>query len=363
MIRKRKAWRTAVGFLLCVLLPTVLAAAYYWLLAADRYEVEIRYSVRGGGILDQAQGGGRMGTGQALIHASDSFILQDYIESMQSFVDIERRVPLRAMLARDGGDWVRGYDQNAPVAHLMPFWTAAVSTRFDAVTGITTATVALFDPADAEAVGWALIDELQRIVDSLSEKARLETLRYVNETLAEAEAQLASARTALENFRQFNRIISPTEQVVIGADIIGALSARLAERLVELRSVRQRTPDSPRIETLENEITALQQQLGEEFARRGGTAGSGALPSQITDFDKIESDYEIARDAYIGALRLKQEAEAYASLGRAELVVFVEPLTPTVSTRPDRLISTLTVFGVALGLWVILRVVAASVTE
>ena len=352
-----------LGFLAMVVAPVTLAAVYYYGVAADRYVTEFRYSVRGGAALQQEDRGpgGAIGSSAALVFASDSFVLEDYLTSGEAFVNVEARLPLREMLDRDGGDPIRRFDPNAPVEELIDFWRAAVAPRFDAITGVTSVEVALFAPEDAEQVAQALVAELRRIVDSLSAEARAEMLRYVNAEFDRAAGDLERARREIETFRRANQVISPTEQVTIGADIIGALSSQLAQRTVELRSLRRQAPNAPRIPALEREIRSIEEQLELEIARRGGEDGA-ALPSQLTSFDELENAYLIARDTYVSTLQLKQAAEANATLGQAELVVFVPPRAATMSTVPDRPLELLKVFAIAFMTWLVLRILLASLS-
>ncbi|SEA65397.1 hypothetical protein [Rubrimonas cliftonensis] len=359
-IRPRSYLGAAIGFFALVIAPTLFAGIYYYTVAADRYVTEVRYSVRGGAMMPGGGGGGMLGGGGGLIFAGDSFILEDYLASAQALVDIEAHVPIRAILARDGGDRVRGYDPEAPLEDLLGYWRAAVSPRFDAVTGITTVSVSLFHPEDAQAVGAALVTELRRIVDSLSEQARTEMLDYVEREYRRAERELDDARAAIETFRRANRIISPDEEVSIGSTIIASLSGQIAERTVTLRALRERARNSPRIPVIEGEIASLEAQLRNELAQRAGEEGGGALPEQLTSFEELRSAYEIARDTFVTTLGLKQEAEAAATLGQAELVVFVPPRAADIATEPRRMLETLKAFGAAFAAWLILRILLAS---
>lgn len=364
VLKPRPVLGALLGFAAAVLLPVALAAGYFYGIAADRYVTEIRYSVRSGAAMQRGEDsvGGALGSGAALVFASDSFVLANYLRSREALLNVESVLPIREMLARDGGDPLRRFDINAPVEEVLPFWRAAVAPRFDALTGITTVEVTLFTAEDAEAVGVALVRELRRIVDSLSAEARAEMLAYVNSEFSAAARNLDSARDAIEAFRRANRVITPTEQVAIGAEIISALSSRLAERLIEMRSLRQQTPNSPRISAIQRDIRSIEEQLRIEIARRGGEENDGAdaLPGQLASFEELESRYQIARDMYISTLQLRQSAEANAALGRAELVVFVPPRGAVTATQPDRAMEVLQVFVAALLLWVIVRILLAS---
>lgn len=351
-----------VSLVLMVGIPTAAASLYYYLIAADRYVTEIRYSIRGGGAIEQSGGGGLVDASAALAFAADSFILEAYLNSVQSVADIERVLPIRQMLGRDGDDPLRRYDPDAPIERIVDFWRGVVTTRFDAITGITTLSIALYDPKDALQVGEALLERLGAVVDSLSERARNETLRYINSEFTEASAALERARRDIEDFRLANRMISPDEQVDIAFDIIGTLSSRLSDQRVQLRGLLESAPNSPRIAGLRSEIRALEEQLVDEIARRGDSGQGPALTRQLTSFDELMSTYEIAKDSYISALSLRQQAQAAVVLSKAELVVFVKPREATVSTEPRRFIEVLKIFGIALAVWIAGRVFMASLT-
>ncbi len=359
-IRSRSYLGAVLGFGLMVAAPTALAGLYYHFVAADRYVTEFRYSVRGGAMMQDGGGGGILGGGGGLIFAGDSFVLEDYLISAQALLDVEQRVPVRDWLAKDGGDPVRAYDPALPLEQLVDYWAAAVDPRFDAVTGITTVSVSMFDPEDARRVGEAMVAELTRIVDSLSEQARTEMLDYVNAEFDRAAAELRQSRVEIEAFRRTNRMISPDEEVSLGSSIMATLTNQLTERTVELRALRERAPNSPRIPVLEGEIASLDEQLRQELEARAGEVEGEALPAQLTSFDELQNAYEIARETYVSTLGLKQQAEAAATLGQAELVVFVPPRRPDISTAPNRLIEVLKVFGTAFAIWLILRILLAS---
>ena len=353
-----RLWPVALGFAAFVLVPTIIAAIYWWGVAADRYVVEIRYSVRGGATMPSADGGGVLDGAGALVFAGDSFILEDFVRSSAMVEALETRLPLRDILGRDGDDPVRRYDRGASIETLLDFWTAAVDPYFDATTGITTVTISLFEPEDALAVGRALVTEARALIDGLSAEARRRMLRYVEGEFERAASDLDAARAAIAQFRSVNQIISPEDEADVGSSIIAELSQTLTTRRVELRTLRDRTPGSPRIGVLEDEIDALEAQILSELNQRGDGAG---LPERLKSFEELQSDFEIARDTFVNTLRLRQQAEAYATLGEAELVVFVPPRAPTEPTRPLRWLETLKVFGVALAVWMMGRIFFSSI--
>lgn len=360
-LRPRSYRWPLIGLGVFVLAPTLAAAAYFYGLAADRYVADLRYSIRGGATLSAGdQLATAMGAASALATAGDSFILEDYLLSAQAIVDLEARVPLREMLGRDGGDWLRGYDPAAPIEDLLGFWSAAIDVSFDVVTGITNVHVRAYTPQDALAIGGALVDMLRVLVDRLSEEARNESLAYVDGEYVKAEARLAEAAAAIEAFRRANELVSPSVEAELGSATIAQLTNELTDLLVRLRTLRQNVPNSPQIPTIEEQVRSLKAQIGAERQTMGGAADPGALPGQLMDFQRLENEYAIARENYVSTLQLRQQAEANATLSQVQLVVFVPPRLPVLATEPQRAVEVLQIFGLTFLVWLMGRVLLAS---
>ena len=352
----------ALGFVLVVLAPLAFAAFYYGLVAAPRYVSEFRYTVRGGAIMQQSgdAAGGALSGAAGLVFAGDSFVLEDYVDSVEAFLAVEERLPIREILGRDGGDYVRNYDPNLPPEDMLPFWNAAVDVSFDAVTGISTVKVSLFTPEDAEVVGRALTEALKVLVDNLSKDARDEMLSYVEDQHDLKAKELAQAREAIERFRERNKLFSPQDQAGIQTTIEAALTQRINERQVEMRTLRRRTPGSPRVAVLSTEIQALEQQLEAERALRADDADRATTSEQLSEFDALQNDLAIARESYVLTSNLLQQAKANATLTQAQLVVFVPPRPPQKATQPDLPIELLKVFAVAFFAWFAGRTLLSS---
>lgn len=362
--RAREIFWPIAGFAAFVLLPTLLAAAYYYLIAADRYVTEFRYAVRGGPASFSADSDAvslSMGAGSALQAAADSFILEDYLRSFAAFSDVEATLPLREMLGRDGNDPIRRYSPDLPPEELIEFWDGAVDVRFDVVTGITTVSIALFTPEDSDAVARALVTELGILVDHLSEQARNEMLAYVEGEFAVAEERLRQSLDAIEAFRRENEVVSPTETAELGSTVIATLTSEITELRVRLRSLLQNVPNSPQIPVLTDRIASLEAQVAVERAALGGRSPGSALPGQLSVFERLQGEYEIARDSYITTLEMRQQARANATLSMAQLVVFVPPRPAVWSIEPLRWLEVLIMFGAALLIWIIGRILLASI--
>ncbi|MEM8595178.1 MAG: hypothetical protein AAGF76_01745 [Pseudomonadota bacterium] len=364
--RRRYGW-AVLGFLACVALPTAAGGWYWYHVAADRYVSELRYAIRGGAGVERAESAaGSLLTGAAGAGLSDGFILEDYLRSEAALVELAERVPLREMLGRDGGDPIRRYDPALPGAELIDFWNAALEVRFDVLTGITYLGIKLFRPEDSREVAEVLVEMLSALVDRLSEQQQNEMLAYVNGEYVEAERHLRETLDAIEAFRRRTLTVSPTREAELNSATIAQLTSEVTGLRVRLRTLLETVPNSPQIPRLREQIQSLEAQIANTRAAVGGgaavtgAAGDGALPLQLTDFERLQNEYQIALDSFIATLELQQTAQARATLGRAHLVVFVPPQTARIATAPDRAVEVLKIGLVSLVLWIMARVLLAS---
>ncbi|MEO0427783.1 MAG: hypothetical protein AAF160_10095 [Pseudomonadota bacterium] len=358
MPRRRYVW-AVLGFLLFAAGPALVAAWYYYEIAADRYVTGLRYAIRGGPGVENQDAGNVQGAGFAAA-LSDGFILEDYLRSEAALAELETQLDIRGMLGRDGGDPVRRYDPGMPPEALLGHWNAALGLRFDVLTGITHLEVRLFRPEDSLAVAEALVRMLEALVDRLSEQQQNEMLAYVSGEYARAERRLKDTLDAIEAFRRRTLTVSPTQEAELNTATIAQLTSELTGLRVRLRTLIETVPNSPQIRRLREQIQSLEAQIANTRATVGGVQADSALPVQLTDFERLQNEYQIALDSYIATLGLQQQAQAQATLGRAHLVVFVPPRRALTATAPNRAVEVLKISVAAFLLWVMGRVLLAA---
>ncbi|MEM9781647.1 MAG: hypothetical protein AAF899_04130 [Pseudomonadota bacterium] len=330
-------------------------------MAADRFVSTMRYSLRGGpgGETSESKVSPAATLGLASAGA-DGFILEDFLRSHAVLAELEAVLDLRAMMALDGADPVRRFDPHMPPEQLQHYWNATLDVHFDVLTGVTTVAVGLYRAEDAQAVAEALVTILRRLVDSLSERQQAEMLAYVDAEFSTAEQRLRRSLDAIEAFRRRTLTVSPTDEAALTSATIAQLTTELTELTVRLRTLRETVPNSPQIPRLVEQVASLETQISSVRATVGGQTPEAALPDQLTDFERLQNEYQVALDAYVETLGLRTEARAAAALGRTHLAVFVPPRRAVTATGPDRLSETGMVAIVAFLGWVIARILMAS---
>lgn len=139
-------------------LPTLIAALYYGLFAADQFSAEARFAIRGANAKSGPDllglFGGSSGSGSV---AGDSYIVMDYIRSREILEKMTPAADIRGVCSNPRADWVARLDQTVSIEELVKCWRTMAELGFDASSQIVTIKVRAFTPAEAKLVLEAIL--------------------------------------------------------------------------------------------------------------------------------------------------------------------------------------------------------------
>jgi capsular polysaccharide transport system permease protein len=331
-------------FTWCVLLPTALVAAYFYLVASPQYVSEARFVVRSradapqlslGAVISAAAGGG----GGATAEANS---VRDFLLSHDAVMRTQERIDLIAMWSRDDADFYARLHNTDP-ERLTKFYNAMVSASFDTSTSVTTLRVRSFRPDDSKAIAVTLLSLSESLVNSLSERAREDALRIARAELQVAEQRVAESRAALTRFREQQQDLDSAGTATAAASTISAMESALTAANAELRErmAFMRT-DNPALQVTRNRIAALERQIEVERARR--TQGEGTLAQQLGNFERLMLEREFADRQLASATASLEAARVEAQRQQVYIARVVEPNLAVHPLYPRKLISVGSVF-------------------
>ncbi|WP_342452788.1 capsule biosynthesis protein [Roseomonas indoligenes] len=320
-----RKWR---GFLLAVILPTLLAAVYFYGIAAGQYVSEARFLVRG-----SSSGGSSMGAlGAALGGAGfkpvseEAMAVRDYVNSEDAVREVRKSVNLVEIWRRPEADHLaRLWVPNPSIEMLTRYYRMMVTSEFDTESSTVTLHIRSFRPEDSQAVAEALLRASENLVNGLSERQRGNTMQDAQREVEIAERRVASAMEALTTFRQEGRALDPTSEATANMTTVTQMEAALAQARAELRekSGFMRT-DNPQVAVVRNRISALEGQIANERQRL--THGTQAAPTQLAGYERLMLEREFAD---------KQLASAVGSLESARIDVARQQLYLARITQPQ----------------------------
>jgi capsular polysaccharide transport system permease protein len=328
-----------------VLAPTLLVAAYFYLVAAPQYVSEARIVVRSRSDAPQVSVGSAISAamgGAGAIGGGDANSIRDFLLSHDAVMRTQDRVDLISIWQRPEADaWARLRDTDPE--RLTKFFNSMVSASLDSSTGVLTLRVRSFRPEDSKAIATTLLELAEQLVNRLSARAREDALRIAREEVGIAEHRVLASRQALTDFRERQQDLDSAGSAAAAQQGIGAMENALTAARAELRErMAFMRPDNPALQVTRNRIEALERQIAAERARR--TQGDGALAQQLAAFERLMLEREFADRQLASATTSLETARIEAQRQQVYIARVVEPNLAVHALYPRKLISVGSVF-------------------
>lgn len=356
--------RPPLGFLIVVVLPTLVAAVYFLLIASPRYVTEARFVVRAGAQPPPAAVGlALQGVGIGAPQ-TDAFAVHEWMRSRDAVVEMRDRAGLTEILGRPGADpfsrWPR-LGEGRSVEGLHRAYRRFVTVGYDSTTGISVLRVEAYRPKDAVRLADALLDGGETLVNRLNARSAEQAVADATRAVDEAEARLATASQRLTGFRNRQRFIDPQGAAEAGGQVIVALTTQLAGLRAERAQLAAEAPQSPQLPSLDGRIRALERQIAAERAKIAGAADS--LAPQVSAYEDLVLERQFADRQLAEATAALVEARQEARRQALFLERIAGPLAADEPTRPRRWRSLAIVLVSTLLLWAVGRLLVLGLRE
>jgi capsular polysaccharide transport system permease protein len=350
-IRRRLAQHP---FKLLVLLPTVLAAFYFFGFAAPQYESEARFLIRG-----RQASSASSSLGEAMQSAGfrpaneDAMGIRDYLQSNDAVAALRKSLDLVAVFRRPEADPLARLWWAEPSAErLLDHYRRRVEAEYDTTSGITTLRARSFRPDDSLAVAQELLHLSEAMVNRLNQRLQEDGLRVARDEVARAEARLTSAQVAMTAFRERERAVDPARSAAVALENLGRLEGALAQARAEMAEAQRfARADNPRTVQIRNRVEGLTSQVAEE-RQRAASADAGNS-QQLGEYERLSVERELGRAQLGSATASLERARAETQRQQIFLLRVVEPNRAEWARYPKSTLNTAYVFlclSVAYGL-------------
>lgn len=341
---------------LFVVLPTLLTAIYYGLIASPVYVSESSFVIKSPGqkaIPTMSLANLVQATGLSAGQEQTKEVLQ-YIRSRDALKDLERETDIRAKYSSRGADFLSRFPRpfrDPSFENLYRYFTSMVAADLDRESGLAVVQVQAFRPDDAVEVNAKLLDLSERLVNRLNQRAETRAIAEAQGRVFQAEERLRNARVALSAFRNQQDLIDPAKQATGVLEISNRLVTEQAALQAQLDQMRRVAPRHPAIPALESRIQAISRESGAQTGRVVGTPT--AIASKLSAYEKLNVEQEFATQVLTAANMSLEQARTEAQKQQFYLERVVEPNKPDDSALPHRLKQILIVFGASLCLYFI----------
>ena len=360
-----------VLFSFCVALPLLISTLYYGLIANDIYVSESIFVVRAPN--KQQSGGGvgsliaqfASGSGNGFAAAfDDANAVKDFISSRDSLALLENKLEFRKkysdkkinLLQRFNGFGIYGSFEE-----LFQYYLKRVAVITDHNTSSSKLIVQAFDAQTSLQINSFLLNEAEKLVNNINERARRDLVKFAQNEVQSAEEKAKSAALALSNYRNTHGVVDPQKQVVIHFEQLAKLQEQYIATKGQLTQVSEFAPDSPHSKSLKLKMEVLEEEIKAEKERI--TGGSDSLASKAAEYERLALELEFADQQLALTMASLESARNQALRQQLYLMTIAQPNLPDEAVLPKRIRGITTTLVLGLVAWGILTMLLAGVRE
>jgi capsular polysaccharide transport system permease protein len=364
------SWRMhGLSFAFLVVLPIVCTAIYYGLIAAGKYSVEFRFSVRSAAelVADEDNLALMIKAGKPGTHEIGRlpYMAADYLRSRNVVRELNSDGWLRAVFSRGEADFLSRFDPTKSDDDLWLYWRDMISVNVDRISGLVLVRVLAFTPDDALALARATSVSAEKMIDSVAMGERRDALSSADQELERASLRYSAALSALRDVRNQEGTVDPERTIKSSADtLLGVMREKLSLERDRDANLKVLSADAPQQKVLSDQIRALGSQvasLTEALTSHRENAKTAA--QSIAQFEKQELEVrfskrflEVAQAAYERARQESERQHVYFAL-------FVEPKKPEIAAYPRRARSVAFAGMCAFSLWSVMMLAVAGIRD
>jgi capsular polysaccharide transport system permease protein len=277
------------------------------------------------------------------------------------------KIDVVAMYSRPDIDWWSRFDGTKPLERFEAYWRGRVTASYDQVTGLSLCEVRAFAPEEAYRIASALMDQAERLINTIAKRVREEAIRNAEAEVTRAENRLKAIRAQMTAFRNREGVIDPNTSVVTN-NVVLAQTVRtlLTQQETELLTFKNQklSPNAPQIQALQRKIQATKEQLaGIEAEITTAKGGSGSISQIVGNYEQLDLERQFAQNMVLSTMQSLEQVRASSLTQHIFVTPYVLPSLPTSATYPRRGLSVAIVGLAALFLWAIGLLVMRSINE
>ena len=364
--RKLRRWMKKRAFITALVLPTVLAFIYFFLLASPMYVSHASFAIRSA---DASVSAGADIASMFLRTSgtigNDAYIINDYIQSFDLAQDIDRELSLVVHYSDREYDVVSRLWQNPTQDELSRYWRWAVVPQLNVDTGIISLEVKAYTPDMAQKLTQAVLSRSEALVNAMNERARSDAVKLASEEVSRAEERVRRAQSAMREFRDAHNLIDPQTTAAGLQSLVSGLEVEATTLRTQISAAKAyMKADAPLIKSLTQRLAAVEKQLSEEKLRVAGQGSvQGNLNALVADYEDLALEAEFAQKQLVSAMTSLEQARVQQLAQSRYVVAYQQPTLPDESLYPRPFLFTLYVFAGMLLFLGIVSLVWASIRE
>ncbi|SAI05582.1 MPA2 family protein involved in capsular polysaccharide export [Bordetella ansorpii] len=358
-------------FLGIVVVPMIVAIAYFVSLSMDRYVSRSTVVVRSlGGQGGSAAAAQQMQGLSMLLGAGNASSLEEtlyvstYVSSQDMLNILQSKLRWSEQYAGNWHDFWFYLPEDATQEDILKFYQRMVTTTFDETNGLLTIQVQSFDKEFAKRTLDTIVAESDRFVNELSHKLARDQVDFAQGELERARHNYEEKRTAMLDFQAVHNLLDAEQSAAARNEVIATLQSNLVTAHASLRAMKETlNKNSPQVQQQERTIRALENQIAVEEKKLVAASSSSQLNVIASKYRALEVDAGIAEASYKSTVNSLESARIEATKKMRSLSVIVSANEPDEALYPRRGYSLATTLIILLLIYGIARFAIATVRD
>ncbi|GAB7540208.1 hypothetical protein BGC_64330 [Burkholderia sp. 3C] len=358
--------RTDRLFILCVIVPFVLSALYFGLIASDVYVSQSSFIIRTPSKSNQSSGfvGQLLQTTGISRASDDTYAVNNYLTSRDALVSLNVGSRYEQAYSGSKADILSRFGllpQQRTFEDLFKYFQNHAEVQFDSDTGISTLEINAFSAPEAKRVNEALLELGEQRINQMNDRAQQDLVTYAQREVVLAETNLKQASTALSRYRDKQAVFDPNLQSSMILQGISKLQGELVASKIQLAQLKAVSPSNPQIGALNVKIKTLEEQV--DAASRNVTNGQASLAFKSPAYERLELDKQFADKQLAAAVTALETARSDAQRQHLYLERISQPNEPDKALLPRRGRTVLAILAIGFIVWCTLKLLIASIKE
>lgn len=362
--RRRKMAMLGARLSAFVVLPTILAAYYYFSVATPLYATESQFLIQQA---DQSGSGG-MGSlfgGTQLATNSDSVAVQSYLTSRDAMQRLDQELGFKKAFQDPSIDFVQRLSPDATNEEAYKIYKNSVKIGYDPTEGVINMEVIAPDPILSQQFSTALIKYAEGQVDQMTTRLRSDQMKGSEESYHTAEEQVRVAQQRVLDLQQKLGVLDPAAEGSVVMSQIAELERQLNVKRLELGQLQANaTPNRSRVAGVRGDIARLEELMVSTRARlTEGSEARGSLAAISGEIRIAESDLLTRQELLAAAAAQMETARIEANKQVRYLSLSISPIAPDQATYPKAFQNTIVAFLIFSGIYLMLSLTASILRE
>lgn len=367
--RRRRLALLGARLAVFVMLPTFLAAWYFYMIATPLYATNTEFVIQQADSQSAPGPGGALGglfSGTGLATSQDSVTVQSYLQSREAMRRLNADHGFKAHFQAESMDPLRRLAQDTTDEAAYRLYRRMVQISYDPTEGIIKMEVIAADPETSERFSRALIQYAEDQVDQLTQRLRENQMSDAMDSFERAELRMVEAQMAVLELQESFQVLSSEVEVTLLTQQITTLEAQLNQERLSLQDLMANArPNAARVQQLERRIGALEAQIQalRSSLTQGGASGGASLARVQRELVMAEADVATRQLMLANSLQQLEAARIEANRQVRYLSMGVSPVAPDEASYPRRFENTALAFLIFAGAYLMISMTVSILRE